>query len=81
MRTITFFRRNLHGKPRKWPENTRLRAIAAILPSLAHRTTKTSLDVNQNIYTLASVKRRKAAVDRLEQAILNPINAGEEIVM
>ena len=31
-----------------------------------------TLDVNQNVYAMASVERRKVIVDALEQSILNP---------
>lgn len=39
-----------------------------------------TLDVNQNVYTMASVQRRKLAVDALEKSIMNP-PAREQVVM
>jgi integrase len=39
-----------------------------------------TLDVNQNVYTLTSVSRRKAVVDQLEQAIMNR-RPPEQVVM
>ena len=39
-----------------------------------------TLDVNQNVYTMASVERRKVAVDALEKAIMN-LSEQEQVVM
>jgi len=40
-----------------------------------------TLDVNQNVYTMASVERRKLAVDALEKSIMNPPAVREQVVM